>query len=266
MEKIQGFVAYPSSPAQLAVAVRSAIEIADGNKNCSYSGWEENDVAGRPLTAPIFRNIENSNILVADVTILNFNVSYEIGYAIGFGRRVFLVRNQEFEADDKKITSVGIFDTLGCQTYANSAELAKHITSITDVTPLEIVSGLNRAAPVYLLETPVRGGITTHIVSRVKKARLQYRSFKPSEEPRMAAMDAVTHIASSFGVLVPLLSEDMFGHEIHNIRAAFVAGLSHGMRKPTLILQDHSGPVPLDIRDFVKRFSRPEDITDHIHN
>jgi hypothetical protein len=104
------------------------------------------------------------------------------------------------------------------------------------------------------------------IVARVKKARLQYRSFSPSEEMRLSAVEALQHVASSSGVLVPLLAEHMDGSEIHNIRAAFVAGLAHGMDKPTLILQDWDGPVPLDIRDSVRMYKHPDDINEHIHN
>jgi molybdopterin-guanine dinucleotide biosynthesis protein len=79
-------------------------------------------------------------------------------------------------------------------------------------------------------------------------------------------VEAINHVASSLGVVVPLLSADKVDAAVHNIRAAFIAGLSHGMNKLTLILQDRDGPVPLDVRDFVKTFAYPEDIDKHIHD
>lgn len=266
MKKISGFVAYPSSPYQLASCIKDSISLANSAGDCLYTGWEENDIAGRPLTAPIFSQIQESNLLVADITRLNFNVTYEVGYAIGIGCRVFLIRSKEINTDDDKITKIGIYDTLGYEPYENSKELASLLTSIDDTTPLNTTSALNQMAPVYIIETPVRGTATTHIIARVKKARLKYRSFSPSEETRLPAMDAIMHVASSYGVLIPLLSQTMADADIHNIRAAFIAGLSHGMEKNTLMLQDQDGPVPLDVRDFVKTYSHPNDIDDHIHS
>ena len=82
----------------------------------------------------------------------------------------------------------------------------------------------------------------------------------------MAAMEAIKHVASSHGVIIPVLSPMMRDRDIHNIRAAFISGLAHGMGKPTLILQDEGGEVPLDILDFAKTYRRLEDINEHINN
>jgi nucleoside 2-deoxyribosyltransferase len=42
---------------------------------------------------PIIEKIQTSDVLVADITKLNFNVMYEIGYAIGKSKRVLLIQN-----------------------------------------------------------------------------------------------------------------------------------------------------------------------------
>ncbi|MEX2524864.1 MAG: hypothetical protein WD750_07895 [Gammaproteobacteria bacterium] len=266
MDKLQGFVAYPSNPHQIGTCIKSAIQKVNSFGGANLDGWEENDVAGRSLTAPIFENIRESNILIADITKLNFNVTYEIGYAIGIGKRVFLIKNKELSSDESKITKVGIFDTLGYEEYENESKLSQILNNVRDLKPLNVSYTPNINTPAYIVETPVRGQVTTHIIARVKKARLFYRSFIPAENSRLFANEAITHVAQSFGVVIPLLSQDNNDSELHNIRAAFVAGLSHGMDIHTLILQDgRTGPVPLDVRDTVKTYERPEDIDRHIH-
>lgn len=266
MDKLNGFVAYPSTLYQVGQAISHAIEIVNRSGKGKLVSWEENDIAGRPLTAPIFESIGAANILIADVTHLNFNVTFEIGYAIASGVRVFLIRNREFEIEDEKARKVGIFDTLGYEEYANGDELSKKIRKINDLSPLPIGSTVNEKQPVYILESPVRGHVATIIASRVKKTRLPYRSFNPAEESRLSANSAIEHVASSLGVVIPLLSGGMKDAEIHNIRAAFVAGLSFGMHKETLILQDSNGPIPLDARDLTKIYSHPEDIKNYVHD
>ena len=77
------------------------------------STWEENDIAGRFISEPILEGIEDGQILVADITRLNFNVVFEIGYAIGLTKRIYLVHTSAITGSDDLIGQVGIFDTLG---------------------------------------------------------------------------------------------------------------------------------------------------------
>ena len=65
------------------------------------------------MVAPIFEGIGKSDLLIADVTTLNFNVTYEIGFAIGSRKRVYLIKHSGITSDDEAVRRVGIFDTLG---------------------------------------------------------------------------------------------------------------------------------------------------------
>ena len=103
MDNIDGFFAYPSKPKQLVQVIRHAIEKSNKYANCNFRSWEENDIAGRPLTAPIFEGLETSDVLIADITRLNFNVTFEVGYAIGIGRRIFLTKSSEYTSDNNAI-------------------------------------------------------------------------------------------------------------------------------------------------------------------
>ena len=267
MSHMSGFIAYPGSPEPIAATIREATQLINDHPDYNFRTWEESDIAGRHLTAPIFSGMKNSNLLIADITHLNFNVTYEIGYAIGIGKRAYLITNSQYTRDKDTITKIGIFDTLGYEGYTNTDELVSLIHSISDTNPLNIAATLDKRTPVYIIETPLKGDVLTHLISRVKKARLFYRSFTPSEESRMSAIDTIRHVSSSYGVIIPLLNQDMKDATIHNIRAAFVAGLSHGMDRHTLLIQDKVGPLtPLDIRDYVKIYIHPDDIRKHIHD
>jgi len=267
MSRKSGFIAYPERPEPIAVTIREATNLINDLPDFEFRTWEENDIAGRHLTTPIFSGMRNSDLLIADITHLNFNVTYEIGYAIGIGKRAFLITNLQYTRDKDTITKIGIFDTLGYEGYSNTDELVSLIKSFEDINPLNTAAALDKRTPVFIIETPLKGDVLTHLVSRVKKARLFYRSFAPSEESRMSAIDTIRHVSSSYGIIIPLLNLEMKDATVHNIRAAFVAGLSHGLNKHTLLLQDKVGPLtPLDIRDYVKTYTHPGDISQHIHD
>ncbi len=114
------------------------------------------------------------------------------------------------------------------------------------------------------MEARFRTDSVTRIISRVKKARLFYRSFDPQESPRLSASEGFEQIAQSFGVLLHLVPVNISDSITHNIRVAFLAGLAEGFGKESLILQDGDEPVPIDYRDLVKVFTSPVDIDEAI--
>lgn len=262
---VQAFFAYPSSERDAVRAIHDAKDkLALSRRDLTIHLWEENDISGRPLTDPIFELIASTDMLFADVTVMNFNVTFEIGYAIGLGKRVHLVRDQNIGRESGLITRIGIFDTLGFQNYNEGGSLASLLESAQPDKALNLNSGLNTKAPVYILNTPQSNAPMLTIVGRVKKARLGFKSFIPQEESRLSAIKAVDDVSACLGVIVPLLPSQFVDADVHNIRAAFVAGMAYGMGKAALILQPPDGPAPLDVRDMVKTFAQPDDIADLI--
>jgi hypothetical protein len=220
----------------------------------TLEAWENNDIAGRCLVDPIREKIADADFVVADISKLNFNVVYEVGFSIGRRKRIFLIRNRNLREDDLRLTrEVGIFDTIGYIPYANSDDLSTYISELKDLNPLPIqLSMTNRNAPVYLIAPREKAEAEIRLFSRVKKeARLFFRSFDPQEQGRISVREAIDSVSSSLGVILPLISSNRTDSDVHNLRCAFVTGLSHALDKETLILQAGDDPIPADLRDVV---------------
>jgi hypothetical protein len=87
------FFAYPSNPVIVGETVEQAItnlRLKSGID--SVHSWRENDIAGRFIAHQVLEEISVKPIFFADVTQLNFNVSYEIGFALSKEKRVVLTR------------------------------------------------------------------------------------------------------------------------------------------------------------------------------
>jgi hypothetical protein len=259
---MRGFYAFPASPPQVGQTISIAVDSLNPAVS-QITTWQENDIAGYPLISPILSNIDQSDLLAADISVLNFNVTFEVGYAIAKRKRVFLTRNSSLKRDPL-IDVVGIFDTLGYEEYNNSGSLVKLLREIDQLEPLPTEYVVDRRAPVYVVEPPKRDELTLTLISKLKKSRLKYKSYNPSEDTRLSATDAIKKVAGSFGVVVPLLSKEMEDADIHNIRAAFVAGLAFGFGLPFLAAQHLGGPIPLDIRDFAKTIKHPDELKDEV--
>ena len=176
-----------------------------------------------------------------------------------------MLRVTEPTLTTSELSKIGIFDTLGYKVYQNSHELASLLRSIgTAPGSISIKENINQKAPVYLIEAKYKTDPVIRIVSRVKKARLFYRSFDPNEQSRLSAHEAIENVAQSLGVLVHLLPSHIEDSWIHNLRSAFLAGLATGMDKVLLFLQDGNEPVPIDCRDLVTVFMHPSQIDEAI--
>ncbi|TPQ31541.1 hypothetical protein C2U70_23880 [Bradyrhizobium guangdongense] len=261
------FVAYASKDKPLAEGILDAVRKANALQALPviYEPWPFNDVPGTPLVSPILEKIGESPYLVADITYLNLNVVYEIGYAVGMDKRAFLIRHKGTEGDKLIAKAVGIFDTLGYFEYDTFDELKDRLAAHIDATPLSFSKALDRKSPVYLIEPPDRRQDIGVMVSRIKKAGYgRYRSFTPDEDTRLSATDAIRQVAASSGVFIPMQDPAQDGSEAHNIRCMFIAGLCDGMGKPKLLLAPSTYDVPLDVRDDAKRWHHLSDIHDFV--
>ena len=265
MSEVSVFFAFPDKPPRVGETIETAAR--NGVERTSVETWEETDIIGRFIGFEVLNKIDAHLCMGADVTYLNFNVTYEVGYAIGRRRRLILTRNRSLEDDAHLRTDLGIFDTLGYSDYENSEELRSVLEGVKDSTPLTFDdSEINAQAPVYLLEPKFKTDQATRMIARVKKARLFYRSFDPNEQPRLSAYDAITNVAQSAGVVLLLARLEDADAQLNNLRVAFLAGLARGMSKITTILQDGDAPVPIDYRDLVVPFTHPDQIDEAIES
>jgi hypothetical protein len=259
------FFAYSASPrliGEVIEAAARALEVRPGP--ILVATWRQTDVAGKFVADQVVRKISDATHFAADVTVLNFNVTYEVGFAIGAGKAIRLIRHAAVDVAKSELSELGVFDSIGYSSYENSHDLAEVLRQLPAAEPLKFNPALNTRVPVYLLEARFKTDPVTRIVSRIKKAGLRFRSFDPNEQSRMSAPDTIDNVAQSLGVVSHLIPATIADARIHNLRAAFIAGLAAGMRKLTLFLQDGDEPVPVDYRDLVRSYRFPAQIDEAI--
>ena len=223
-----GFFAYPSSPTTIGDTIELAVSRLKQHTKISIETWRALNVPGHFLSEKVNKAIEDCDFFVADITRLNFNVTYEIGYAIANRKPMCLTRNRAVTSAQPDPDVIGIYDTLGYVNYENAEDLAAVLEPLQNSTPLDIPIELDQTQPAYVIELPHRTDWAIRLISRLKKARVFFRSFGPREQSRMSGPQALREVAQSFGVLVPLLEKEIRDSEIHNLRASFVIGLALG--------------------------------------
>jgi hypothetical protein len=88
---------------------------------------------GSRSTDLIREQIDNVQFLVADITHPNYNLLYEIGYAIAAGKPVIPTVNVAIERAVKRIQQIWLFDTIGWATYS-TARVSRETASVGKYT------------------------------------------------------------------------------------------------------------------------------------
>ena len=88
--KKTAFYAYPAMPAKIGQTIEDTIDnINEKDGPISVSSWKSLDIVGQFISDKVLTGIDYADIFIADISVLNFNVTYEIGYAIGRKKEFF---------------------------------------------------------------------------------------------------------------------------------------------------------------------------------
>jgi hypothetical protein len=248
------FFAYPSQPDDLVATIEAATQKANSKGNNSITAWPEMGVFGQSIPESVRSNIRAKDCFVFDVTRANLNVYYEAGFAIGSSKSIAPVINSSFANSISDLQRDGLFDNIGFKAYENSSQLADILDDLPTANLLDLYSkNLESEQPLFLLDCFKKTDFRNFIVSSIKSAKVHFRSFDPVEIPRLSTVFTISQITSSAGIILPILAEHIEDASRHNLRAAFIAGLGHGLERDTLLLEHRrfDRTAPADYREII---------------
>jgi hypothetical protein len=262
LSEARGLFLFGSKPKTIASAIEPAATILKERTGDNWSTWKDMDIPGRMVFCEICKSMRGAAAIYADVTTLNFNLMFEIGFAMGLGRPVRPIRDTSYSVDRKLFDSIGVLDTLGYADFTNSEELA---TAILDMGAPEAVGAntahIFRDTPLYVLKGPIETEGAIRLMSLIKKSYLGFRTYDPLEASRLSLHTARREVGGSFGVIAHLLSPNRDDiARAHNALSALICGMAVAEQKPVLMLQEEAVEQPIDYRDLVKTYESPDQI------
>lgn len=162
---------YPSEPEIIAATIEESVRqlrMATGLR--SWITWKEFGAAGQIIFCQICKALRFTKFAVADVTTLNFNLLFEIGYAIGLGLPVLPIRDTSYVKDSRVFAELGLVDTLGYFDFQNSADLVKEVSKGAPNQTLPQLLPVDTNRPIYVVKSPVQSEGMIRLMSSVKKS------------------------------------------------------------------------------------------------
>jgi hypothetical protein len=255
-------VLYPSEPEQLAATVEAAVRnLKEVTGNNSWVVWRDFATTGQIIFCSICKRMRFAEAVIADVTTLNFNLLFEIGFALGLDLPIIPIRDTSYVRDKHAFDELGLVDIIGYVDFQNSRQLSDGITARWPVTAIPTpLAELNLAAPLYVLKGPLETEGELRLLSVLKKSAIRFRAYDPVETPRLSLHQLRHSITSSLGLAGHLLHPDRQGALVHNARLALAAGIATASGKAVRLIQEGNILQPIDYRDIVVSYTDPNRI------
>ncbi|WP_428194546.1 hypothetical protein, partial [Deinococcus saxicola] len=109
------FYAYPSNPPDIGEGIEYVCKLLNASNLVKAITWKDADIVGLRVIRQVTRKIDSCDIFCCDLTYLNMNVLFELGYAISKNKRIFISSNTDIKGQHERFTSIVPIASIGYQ-------------------------------------------------------------------------------------------------------------------------------------------------------
>jgi hypothetical protein len=120
-----GFVAFASGSPALAETLETAAQDITRSGVADLITWQSLQIGGRLLLSTICDAITQRQLFVADVSALNPNVLFELGFAIAQQKRIWLLLDSTQMRPRSEFARFQLLTTVGYREFANSRDVLR---------------------------------------------------------------------------------------------------------------------------------------------
>jgi hypothetical protein len=259
-----GFVAYPSHPAFIGEIVRKACDEINKSRQVILTTWEQLRIGGKLIIGEICNAIQKRDMFVADLTELNPNVLFELGFAVAQNKRLWLTLDSSIRDAKNNFQELRLLSTVGYSGSTNHEEVVKAF--FHDKPYADLLSTLFEAqikpslapkgeAKILYLQSLWNTEASNDVSKRLSRSNLKCIVDDPTESAFQTLVWYAQNAYGAAGVVCHFTSLNREGARVHNARQALVCGLAFGFGRPLLMLADDDYLTPIDYRDLLRNYS-----------
>lgn len=266
------FFGYPEQPRANAEVMRNTAQVLGRDSGFQTRTWQDLTVDGRIVIDQVLTAIDECEMAVFDITALNSNVLFELGYAIGRGKLIWLTLDSTNSTAKKNWKDLAILSNVGYTSYQNSDDLVKLFyrtkpmrasDSLYDklIEPALPEHRDDRRSILYCTTfEPFEASNKLNNMLDERRRRGQNVMVSDPGESSLIPLDwFAPRIASAAGVLVNFAGAKRNRANIHNNRHALVAGLATGLETPVLMLAEGDYSAPFDYEARLRIYETAEE-------
>ena len=256
------FFAYPSQPSTRVETIQGAIHrFRDSYGIEAAIDWSELAIEGRVVFCAICEAIRNSSCVVADISGLNFNVLFEFGFAVGCGKPVWPLLEDE-EREIRMYSAFQSLSTIGHSRYRNSKNIAQKLhkkkpwNRKPSLPSPKMLKGrpIGHATDVLYLKSPNDDEPSLRITEALTRPRINLVTDDPNEISFRPITWHLSKLETSFAVIIDLGSRpDMTDREYH-AKCALIAGIAVASGRRLLLCGYKWNTAPIDYANLLQPY------------
>jgi len=260
-----GFFAYGSNVSSSGDSIEPAIKIINEEENdIKILSWKDLRVSGAPIISQIINAIDSSDFFCADLTGMNDNVLFELGYAVAKNKPIYLINDTSHEESSRRFKELGLLSTIGYYSYSNTNQIIEGFHKMSPYDPIDTRhwSDLTQTLPenferkaILVLNSQIETNYNLEIINAVNYFKLPSVVDDASENIVQPISWYVEQLHSVPAVLVQFSSQARAGYEIHNSKCALISGMALGLGLKLQMVAEKPYGVPVDYKDLLKKFS-----------
>ena len=257
------FYAYASEPVQTANTVRKAIESSNAlDSGFTIIDWSSLNAAGSLIIDRICDSIDRAEVFICDLTSLNHNVLFELGYAMAKRKPVWITMDERVASAKRKYRELTPLATLAYLSFSSEHELQNRILDANrkenayDIL-LERHQGVlsfhrrEFGQSIFYMKCHKHSDASIALDRRLDRERKPIIVDDPQHSPGQSLDWYIEHTYHAFAILAHLDSQQT-GEAGSNGKYSLAAGLAYGFRKPLLILAHAPFSAPIDYHDITR--------------
>ncbi|MDR0502912.1 MAG: hypothetical protein LBH16_06265 [Treponema sp.] len=267
MEKKKIFFAYTKDHQEN----KDAISRAAQNYN-SYQGsyemvlWENIKQSANVIGSKVFNAIKDCEIFACDLTYLNHNVFFELGYAIAQKKRLKIFLNNNIKNALQNYKAIKILSNIEFTPFSTSKEISGEFQQNITSSSLQIKDFL----PNYEEES-IENDVFFINIKNKNQAADELEEYLPllynikyiiNNKEEIAYQPFVWYLKSiikSEIIILHLVGIDKIDFDITNAEYSLYAGIAFGLEKKVLLLAPEPFYVPVDYSDILIEYSSTND-------
>ena len=265
----KAFFAYPSSGDTLKEAIRDAVPKLNKSRLVNIKSWEECNSSGNFIIKTIRQEIDEAELFFADLTGLNHNVMFELGYAIAHDKRIWLIFDDTYTEAKKLFNQLGVLSTVAYTRCCNSDDIVKGFHKERPYASIENTLFEDEIKPslkdnsypsIFHLKREHEDQAAVRVSNSLQKTFAKRITI---DDPRESTVQSLAWYGSNVfncnGMVCHFMSLKREGGYIQTARHALVCGMAYGWEKPLLMLAEDDFLPPIDFRDDLRSYKTAAD-------
>ncbi len=260
-----GFFAYSSWPRTSGESIEEAIKNINARQETNLKSWKSLDISGRFIISAVLKSIDEADYFCADLTGMNDNVLFEIGYAIATDKPIWLIFDNSHTPSKRKFGELNFLTTVGYSAYTNSDKI---VAEFFKCKPFELntkqyerllgsvkESGIDNI-PLLVLKSQYDTDYNQLLLNQAKNEyKLTYVLDDAVETKVQSFSWYLEKLKSIPAVLVEYSSTDRAGYELQNSKCSLISGIAVGLGLRVLMVSEEPYETPLDYRELLKKYN-----------